>query len=72
MYAVIVQDDTLAIEQVIQCDNMKIVQETLETIQPFMDCEYLIVGEASSLTFGNKTYSFLKLENANCLLANQY
>ena len=67
MYCVIIQDDLLNIEQVIQCDTMKEVQDTLEKVQPFMDSEYLIIGEASTVTFGNKTYSFRKLDHANSL-----
>lgn len=71
MYAVIVQDDLLAIDKVISCDTMAEVQSVLEEIQPLMDAEYLTVGEADSVSFGNFTYSFRKLDNANCLLAKQ-
>jgi hypothetical protein len=77
MYAVVVQNENLVVEKVIRCGTMIEVQTVLETLEPDMDAEYLVSGEASCLTFfnsssgDNKTYSFLKLENANCLLANQ-
>lgn len=70
MYCLIIQDDMLVVDKVISCDTMVEVQETLEEIQPCLDSEYLLSGEVSSVTFGNFTYSFRKLDNASCLLAN--
>jgi len=64
MYCVVVQNDYLVVEKVISCDTMAEVQAVLEALEPDMDSEYLVVGEASNLTYGLKTYSFRKLENA--------
>lgn len=68
MYAVVVQDDLLTVDKVIACDTMADVQDVLEEIQPFMDAKYLIIGQADTVTFGNFTYSFRKLEVASEIL----
>lgn len=71
MYVVIVQDLTLNVRRVIQCETMLEVQNVLETIEPDMDSQYLINGDASSVPFGSFVYSFRKLENANCFFTSQ-
>ena len=68
MFVVVVQDDNLIVDKVIKCDTMVEVQSVLEEIQPLMDAEYLTVGEADSVSFGNFTYSFRKLEVASEIL----
>lgn len=77
MYSVVVQDENLVVEKVIRCDTMAEAQSILETLEPYMDAEYLLSGDVSNVTFfnsssgSNHTYSFLKLDNANNLLTNQ-
>lgn len=76
MYTVVVQNENLVVEKVIRCDTMAEAQSVLETLEPYMDAEYLLSGDVSNVTFfnsssgTNKTYSFLKLEYANYLLTN--
>lgn len=68
MYAVIIQDEHLVVKNIYRCRNMVEVQEVLEELEPSMDSEYLVSGEASTLTFYNKTYSVRKLESVENLV----
>lgn len=76
MYSIVVQDENLVVEKVIRCDTMAEAQSVLEVLEPDMDAEYLLNGEISCLTFfnsisgTNKTFTFVKLDYANCLLTN--
>lgn len=65
MYCITVQNQYSVVTNCIQCNTMKEVQDVLDELEPDMDSEYLISGEASLLTFGDYTYSFRKLETAN-------
>lgn len=75
MYVVIVQDDLLVVTSVIQCDTLAMVQEVLESLEPNMDSENLLLGNCSTITYGNSeamfTYSFQKLIPAHSMV-NDY
>lgn len=65
MYCVVVQNQYFVVTNCIKCETLAEVQNVLEELEPDMDCEYLISGEATICTFGNSTYSFYKLETAD-------
>jgi len=64
MYCIVVQNQDCSVSQTIECDSLSQVQEVLEILEPNMDAQYLVSGEATNCTFGLFTYSFRKLEHA--------
>jgi hypothetical protein len=49
MYTVVVQNENLVVEKVIRCDTMAEAQSVLETLEPYMDSEYLLSGDVSNI-----------------------
>jgi len=68
MYCLTVQNQDNQVVNAIMCDSLLEVQEVLEIIEPYMDAQYLVSGEATVCTFGMFTYSFRKLEYAKDII----